>query len=721
MTDPKTPGQPGLTDPQPNAKRQDLQPDTVKPGGTLTDNMGHPISNDQNSLKAGPLGPTLLEDHFLREKLHHFDHERIPERIVHARGSGAHGYFELTRSLAEYTTAQVLTEVGAQTPTFVRFSTVAGFRGSPDTPRDIRGFAVKFYTPQGIWDLVGNNAPVFFIQDAIKFPDLVHSVKPEPHNEIPQASAAHDTFWDFISLTPESLHTIMWAMSDRAIPRSFDTMEGFGVHTFRLINAEGKVTLVKYHWKPVLGLHSLVWDEAQKIAGKDPDHNRRLMWDTIDAGGTLEWHFGVQLFTEEQAAGWDFDFRDPTKIVPEALVPVEIVGRLVLNRNPDNFFSETEQVAFMPSNIVPGMDFTEDPLLQGRNFSYLDTQFSRLGGPNWQELPINRPLTPPQNNQRDGHMRRTINPGRVSYYPNSLDTGSPTPDPLEGFRSHPVMMSGVKVRERPESFSDHVGQARLFWNSLTPIEREHLCRAFQFELANVETRHVRLAMLDQIERVHPVLASQVAIALGEPPRAEQTAKPGGTQDSAEEMALLATAEADVTAAAGVQHDPALSQRAPSDHKAEPTPRGRLVALLAGDGVEAAAVEAVQAALKAQEAKFHVVGPHLGDLGGVQATKTFSTASPVVYDGVYALGGTAGGLPLAEHPDAQMFVAEAYRHYKPVGAHGQDGEALLDAVAGRTAPLTFAKDEALGVVTGNPETFTQALARHRYWNRLSPQA
>ena len=466
MTDPKTPA---LTDPQPNAKRQDLQPDTVNPGGTLTDNMGHPISDDQNSLKAGALGPTLLEDHFLREKLHHFDHERIPERIVHARGSGAHGYFELTRSLAEYTTAQVLTEVGAQTPTFVRFSTVAGFRGSPDTPRDIRGFAVKFYTPQGIWDLVGNNAPVFFIQDAIKFPDLVHSVKPEPHNEIPQASAAHDTFWDFISLTPESLHTIMWAMSDRAIPRSFDTMEGFGVHTFRLINAEGRVTLVKYHWKPVLGLHSLVWDEAQKIAGKDPDYNRRLMWDTIDGGGTLEWQFGVQLFTEEQAAGWDFDFRDPTKIVPEALVPVEIVGRLVLNRNPDNFFSETEQVAFMPSNIVPGMDFTEDPLLQGRNFSYLDTQFSRLGGPNWQELPINRPLTPPQNNQRDGHMRRTINPGRVSYYPNSLDTGSPTPDPLEGVRSPPVMMSGVKVREHHESLSDHQGQARVGCNRLTPI------------------------------------------------------------------------------------------------------------------------------------------------------------------------------------------------------------------------------------------------------------
>lgn len=694
-----------------NDKQQDLARATTPPGEVLTDNMGHVVSDDQNSLKAGERGPTLLEDHFLREKLHHFDHERIPERIVHARGSGAHGYFQLNESLADYTTAEILTEVGVQTPVFVRLSTVAGFRGSVDTPRDVRGFATRFYTKQGNWDLVGNNIPVFFIQDAIKFPDFVHAVKPEPHHEMPQASSAHDTLWDFISLTPESMHTIMWAMSDRTLPRSLDTMDGFGVHTFRLINASGKATFVKYHWKAVRGAHSQVWDEAMKTQAADNDHHRRMMWETIDQGGTLEWDFGVQLFTEEQAAEWDFDVLDPTKIVPEDLVPVRIVGRMVLNRNPDNFFAETEQVAFMPSNIVPGMDFSEDPLLQGRNFSYLDTQLSRLGSPNWQALPINRSLAPVHNNQRDGHMRHEINPGRVSYFPNSLGGNKPAHDPERGFRSHPVMASGQKLRVRPESFSDHYGQAKLFWNSLTPIEREHVCKALQFELSKVETRHVRVAMLDQLEQIHPLLASQVALALGEQPRADQTAKLGGTKDSPEEIALLATADAQTSASGGLQKTSGLSQLEQPE-----TAKGRMVAIVCGEGVDAAAVKQLQQALEKQGAKGEVVGPHLGDLGGVEARKTISNTHPVLFDAVYALNGTVAGEPLAGNADAQTFIAEAYKHYKPIGAQGE-GQKLVD-----NAPCPdLKKDATLGVLIDDMDGFVQALGQHRYWNRVTGKA
>ncbi|WP_245872777.1 catalase [Deinococcus planocerae] len=431
-------------------KAQDLSANTAGPGARLTDNMGHAVSDDQNSLRAGVRGPTLMEDFLFREKLHHFDHERIPERVVHARGAGAHGYFQLDKSLSAYTTAKVLTEVGVQTPVFARFSTVAGSRGSADTARDVRGFAVRFYTQEGNWDIVGNNIPVFFIQDAIKFPDLIHSVKPEPHNEIPQAASAHDTFYDFISLTPESMHMLMWVHSDRAIPRSFAMMEGFGVHTFRLVNAQGHAHLVKFHWKPLLGVHSLVWDEAQKIAGKDPDFHRRTMWESIEAGQPFEWELGVQVFTEAQAEGWDFDVLDATKIVPEDLVPVQRVGRMVLNRNPDNYFAETEQVAFMTTNIVPGVEFSDDPLLQGRNFSYLDTQLSRLGSPNWPELPTNRPIARVANNQRDGHMRQTVNRGRVSYEPNTLGGNQPAevPQARGGYVSYPERLSGTKVRAR---------------------------------------------------------------------------------------------------------------------------------------------------------------------------------------------------------------------------------------------------------------------------------
>lgn len=721
MTKPKLPSKPP-TDPvhskdkgNESAKSGDLARDTQHAGSgdRLTDNFGHAISDDLNSLRAGVRGPTLLEDFLLREKIHHFDHERIPERIVHARGSGAHGYFELKESLSDYTTAGVLTEVGKKVPVFTRFSTVAGFRGSADTPRDVRGFAVRFYTEEGNWDLVGNNMPVFFIQDAIKFPDLIHAVKPEPHHEMPQAASAHDTFWDFISLTPESMHMVMWAMSDRALPRYFDTMEGFGIHTFRLINSEGKSTFVKYHWKPVNGVHSLVWDESQKIMGKDGDFQRRAMWETIDGGGTLEWDFGVQLFTEEEAEGWDFDILDPTKIIPEELVPVRIIGRMVLNRNPDNFFAETEQIGFKPTNIVPGMDFSNDPLLQGRNFSYLDTQLIRLGGPNWQQLPINRPLNPVANNQRDGFMQHRIHAGRVSYHPASLDGGTPqeVPQSQGGFVSYPEPLSGEKLRKRAESFGDHYGQARLFWNSLEAIEREHLCKALQFELSKVETRHVRVAMIKHLEQIHPILASQVAVALGEQPLVDTVVKPGGTADSAEETALLSTAEAQPTASGGVNKSAALSME-----KQPPKGiRNRQVAILVADGVDAAQVQQIQAALEAEGAKGTVLGQRLGDFDGVEAPKTISNSDMVLFDALIIPGG-AHAAALAEDGDVHAYIASAYKHGKPIAAYGEGADVL------NASDLTDKLREAgadLGILTAESPAmadFVGALAQHRFWGR-----
>ncbi|WP_425146175.1 catalase [Deinococcus sp.] len=660
------------------SKADDLAQAVVAPGAQLTDNMGHAVADDQNSLKISARGPTLLEDFLLREKIHHFDHERIPERIVHARGAAAHGYFELTESLAPYTTAQVLTEVGAQTPVFTRFSTVAGSRGSADTARDVRGFAVRFYTQQGNWDIVGNNIPVFFIQDAIKFPDLIHSVKPEPHNEIPQAASAHDTFYDFVSLTPESMHMLMWVHSARGLPRSFSMMEGFGVHTFRLINAQGHSTYVKFHWKPLLGAHSLVWDEAQKIAGKDADFHRRTMWDTIDQGGTLEWELGVQLFTQEQAAKWDFDVLDATKLVPEDLVPVKRVGRMVLNRNPDNYFAETEQVGYMTTNILPGIDFTDDPLLQGRNFSYLDTQLSRLGSPNWQQLPINRPLRPATNNQRDGHMRQSINPGRVSYYPNTLGDGQPGEVKQGAYVSYPEEISGSKLRRRPESFADHYGQARLFWNSQTPIEREHIVKSLQFELSKVETRAIRVRMLDHLEKINGVLASQVALAIGEAARSKQTAMPGGSADSADETALLAGATSPTSASGKLQQTKGLSLEVGQPK----SPKGRKVAVLAANGANADQISAVLKALKTAGAAGDVVGTHLGDLGGVTATKTLGNTDAVLYDAVLVPGGAKSVQALMRQGDAYAFLAEAYKHGKPVGALGEGTELLTSSELGR---------------------------------------
>ena len=479
-------------------------------GRVLTTNQGVSVADNQNSLKAGFRGPALLEDFILREKITHFDHERIPERIVHARGSAAHGFFECYRPLTELTRASIFAEKGKRTPAFVRFSTVAGERGSTDTARDVRGFAVKFYTDEGNWDLVGNNMPVFFIQDAMKFPDLIHSVKPEPHHAMPQAASAHDTFWDFISLMPESAHMIMWIMSDRAIPRSFRMMQGFGVHTFRFVNAKGESRFVKFHWNPVLGTHSLDWDEAVKISGADPDFHRRDLWEAIEAGVFPEYELGVQVFTEEQADGFSFDVLDATKIVPEELVPVMPVGRLVLNRNPDNFFAETEQVAFCAAHIVPGLDFTNDPLLAGRIHSYVDTQISRLGGPNFHEIPINAPVAQAHNNQRDGMHRQAINRGRVAYEPNSLGGGCPFQAGVAGFTSFPQPVQEDKVRGKPEKFADHYTQATLFYRSQTPVEQEHIKRALRFELTKVQVPAVRERVVAMLRNIDEDLAAGVA-------------------------------------------------------------------------------------------------------------------------------------------------------------------------------------------------------------------
>ncbi|MDQ3751076.1 MAG: catalase, partial [Acidobacteriota bacterium] len=500
-----------------NKKLQELEVD--REDGTdqfLTTNQGLRINDNQNSLKAGERGATLLEDFILREKITHFDHERIPERIVHARGAGAHGVFKVHESMAKYTKAKFLQDPSRETPVFVRFSTVAGSRGSTDLARDVRGFAVKFYTDEGNYDLVGNNIPVFFIQDAIKFPDLVHAVKPEPHNEIPQAASAHDTFWDFISLMPESMHMIMWLMSDRAIPRSFRMMEGFGVHTFRFVNEAGKATFVKFHWKPLLGVHSVAWDEAQKISGNDPDFHRRDLWEAIENGDFPEWELGVQLVAEEDEHKFEFDLLDSTKIIPEELVPVQRIGKMTLNRNPDNFFAETEQVAFHLGHVVSGIDFTNDPLLQGRLFSYTDTQLKRLGSPNFHEIPINRTVAPLHNNQRDGHMRQTINQGHVSYEPNTLAGGCPFQAAMKdgGFHTFEERVDAKKVRARSESFHDHFSQATLFYNSQSPPEQKHIVDALRFELGKVETVAVRERMLGLLKQVDTGLADKVAAGLG---------------------------------------------------------------------------------------------------------------------------------------------------------------------------------------------------------------
>ena len=627
----------------------------------LTTNQGVPISDNQNSLKATPRGPTLLEDFILREKITHFDHERIPERIVHARGSAAHGYFELTHPLTEYTTARILTETGVRTPLFTRFSTVAGGAGSIDTPRDVRGFAVKLYTSEGNWDLVGNNIPVFFIQDAIKFPDLVHAVKMEPDRAYPQAASAHDTFWDFISLTPESMHMIMWAMSDRTIPRSLRMMEGFGVHTFRLLNADGESTFVKFHWRPKLGLQSTVWDEAVKLAGADQDYHRRDLYEAIEAGNFPEWELAVQLFTQEQADAFPFDHLDPTKLVPEELVPLTVIGRMVLDRNPDNFFAETEQVAFCPSHLVPGIDFSNDPLLQGRLFSYLDTQLSRLGSPNFHQLPINAPKCPFANHQRDGHMQMQVPKGRVNYEPSSLNPSSPREEPVRGFRSHATPADeGSKGRLRPESFADHYSQARQFFISQSAPEQAHMASALVFELSKVEHVHIREATVGHLRHIDKGLAKRVADGLG--------------------MDQLPKAPA---AAAPVQELPP-SPALQIIGKMKNTPQGRAIGILFADGSDRKAIEALQAAAKAAGASVKLVAPKvggakLGDGSWLAADRQLAGTPSVVFDAVALVLSKEGGAKLAGEAAAVDFVRDAFGHLKAI-AHDEGAAVLLEKAA-----------------------------------------
>ena len=679
------------------APREAVKGPNVAEGKYLTTNQGGRVNDDQNTLKAGPRGPALLEDFHFREKMTHFDHERIPERVVHARGSGAHGYFQVyDDSLKAYTKAEVLINPSLKTPVFVRFSTVNGSRGSADTVRDARGFATKFYTHQGVWDLVGNNIPVFFIQDAIKFPDLVHAFKPEPDDEIPQASTAHNTFWDFISQTPESMHMIMWIMSDRGIPRSFAMMEGFGVHTFRLVNAEGKSTFVKFHWKPALGVHSLVWDEAQKISGMDPDFHRRDLWDAIAMGNYPEYELGVQLLTENEAGKLNVDILDATKIWPEEIVPVRLVGKMVLNKNPDNFFAETEQAAFHTAHIIPGIDFSDDPLLQGRNFSYMDTQLNRFGTPNFTQLPINQPKSPVNNYQQDGFMRYANRPGKVNYEPNKLEEEKGvTPKANEasaedgGFVSYPAKVEGIKLRKQSESFNDHFSQAALFYNSLTAPEQMHIIEALQFELGKVTDKKIQQRMVDLLANVDTALTGKVAGYLG-----------------------LSAAKGKVNPEAG--KSAALSQIMPGKGSV----KGRKIAVLAADGVAMDELENIQSALKNAGASYEVVAPHLGMLKTgsgqqIKADKSLLTTGSVLYDAVYVPGGATSLTVLKANADAIQFIVEAYNHAKVIGAGADGGELLKVAGISGKAPgiigLEGGKDAS--------KDFINAVGQHRFWARF----
>ena len=680
-------------------------------GQLLTTDQGLRVNDDQNSLKAGPRGPSLLEDFILREKITHFDHERIPERVVHARGAAAHGYFQVERSLSRYTRAAFLQDPSKRTPVFVRFSTVAGSRGSSDLARDVRGFAVKFYTEEGNFDLVGNNIPVFFIQDAVKFPDLIHAVKPEPHNEIPQAASAHDTFWDFISLMPESMHMIMWVMSDRAIPRSLRMMEGFGVHTFRLVDTRGTARFVKFHWKPKLGVHSVLWDEALKISGKDPDFHRRDLWEAIAAGAYPEWELGLQVIEEADEHKFAFDLLDPTKLVPEEQVPVERVGRLVLDRNPDNFFAETEQVAFHPGHLVPGIEFTDDPLLQGRLFSYTDTQLTRLGGPNFHEIPINRPVAGMHNNQRDGHMRQNINVGRVAYHPNTLGGGCPMQAgrAAGGFATHPEAMDGRKVRERGEKFFDHFSQATLFWNSQSDPEKQHIVRALRFELGKLEAAAVRERMVGMLAQVDRTLAGQVGEGLG-------LAVP----KLAGPLNLSVPADADpkkfqpiALKQAAVARSEALSMA----QTVKDSAATRKVAILAADGVDQDAVGAMQRALLAAGAVPKIVAPHggslkTGDGGALAVDFTLLTVGSVLFDAVFIPGGAPSTSALAGDAAAVLFVREAYKHCKAIAASGT-GLAVLEAAGVDVREVLTRREGANGQLTA---AFIKAIAQHRDWSR-----
>ncbi len=661
-------------------------------GGThpqMTNQRGTVIADDENSLKANARGPVLLEDFMLVEKTQHFDHERIPERIVHARGYGARGYFELTESLKGITKAKVLTEAGTKTPVFVRFSTVGGNMGSADTARDVRGFAVKMYTAEGNWDIVGNNIPVFFIQDAIKFADLIHAAKQEPDRGFPQAQTAHDTFWDWASLTPESTHMLMWIMSDRTIPRSFRMIEGFGVHTFRLVNEDGKSTYVKFHWRPKLGMASVVWDEALKISGADPDYHRRDLWNAIEEQNFPEWELGVQLFDEEFANNFEFDVLDSTKLIPEEVLPLRIVGRMVLDRNVDNYFAETEQVAFATTDVVPGIDFTNDPLLQGRNLSYIDTQITRLGGPNYEQIPVNRPACPVMNFQRDGHMTMIPQLGRVSYSPSSLDPNTPRQDPKNGYNSFKAHEEGDKLRVRAESFGDHFSQALMFFNSQTEPEQNHIISAFIFELSKVQTEHVRMTMLGQLANVSSDIAKRVANGLG-------------VTDPIVPMPTTTPARTDLK---------------PSDalsilKKMVPGVKTKQIGVLVADGTDAKFVDALKAAAATGGAEVKVVAPKVGGAKGADGTlirADFQLAGgpSVLFDAVYVALSSAGATLLSTEAAAVTWVHDAFSHLKVLGTTAASQPLLTAAgVVEDAGVLTDAK----------PKTYLDKVAHGRIYDR-----
>jgi catalase len=671
-----------------NSKDKQLEQFRVNNEGTsMTTNQAVKVSNDEESLKAGIRGPTLMEDFHFREKLTHFDHERIPERVVHARGYAAHGVFELYESMKEFTKAGFLQEPGTKTPVFTRFSNVVGSKGSADTVRDVRGFAVKFYTQEGNYDLVGNNIPVFFIQDGIKFPDLVHAIQPEPHNEMPQAASAHDTFWDFVANNQESAHMVMWLMSDRTIPRSWRMMQGFGVHTFRFVNAEGRARFVKFHWKPALGVHSLVWDEAQKISGKDPDFQRRDLWESIEHGNFAEYELGVQMIDEKDEFMFDFDVLDATKVWPEEIVPVKIFGKMTLNRNVDNVFAETEQVAFHPGNVVPGIDFTNDPLLQGRLFSYIDTQLLRLGGPNFTEIPINRAVCPFHNNQRNGFSRQRIDVGQVSYHKNSLANNTPSTSTAKegGFVHYAEKVEGRIIQARSDSFKDHFSQARLFWNSMSPPEKQHITDAFIFEVGKVNSKSVRQQVVDMLVNVDRGLAILVADDVG-------VDRPTGEQ-------------VNVTASS-----PALSQKNTTS-----VPYTLKVGVLIGNGFNGAEVKETVKTLRKYGVTVDIVGEKIGTVRGtdglnVIVNETFLTMDPVLFDSLYVVGGTAGNQAKFNH-NIQYFINESFKHYKPIG-FASTGISYFELSNAKAGPgIVFA--------TENPEfdsDFVKAIAQQRFWNR-----
>ncbi|WP_375204499.1 catalase [Hyphococcus sp.] len=660
---------------------------------TMTTQQGVPIADDQNHLKVGARGPMLTEDQVFREKIFHFDHERIPERVVHARGFGAHGFFELTDDLSDVSCARILTEVGEKTPAFVRFSTVAGNKGSPDLARDVRGFAVKLYTKEGNWDIVGNNIPVFFIQDAIKFPDLIHAAKQEPDRGFPQAQTAHDNFWDFVSLSPESVNMLMWIMSDRTIPRSFRFMEGFGVHTFRLVNEKGKSTFVKFHWKPKQGLQSVVWNEALKINGADPDFHRRDMWDAINSGDYPEWELGVQLFDEKFAEKFDFDVLDATKLIPEEDVPVRIIGRLVLDRVVDNFFAETEQVAFCTQNIVRGVDFTNDPLLQGRNFSYLDTQLKRLGSPNFTHIPVNAPKCPFAHFQQDGHMAMANPKGRANYEPNSWGTedGGPREDPERGYFSYPEQIDGAKRRVRSETFADHYSQARQFYISQTETEQTHIANAFTFELSKVDNEEIRARVVSHLRNVDDTLAKTVAQNLGLdlPAAAKPARKPITNLKPSDALSIMKNPPASFA--------------------------GRKLGVLVSDGAPGSVIRTLKSAVKAEGAMFKVVAPKIGgvtlDNGDhLPADEKIDGGPSVLFDAVALVMSEEGCETFLAMPPARDFVADAFAHKKFIG-YVETAKPLFDK-----AGVDDLDEGCVALSRGNAKSFVETLRDLRFWAR-----